>query len=167
MLGLMKSGELWTDVMGQRVWAKWSEVGELSMTCAFQFLSAPFSLEIRMFLCFKYGKATSRVRVLPSASGEDQKPFPAHAISQSPPVWNIQKSKVSLLGWFVLNSVSLINCRVQTTCIRSTWRLHKRCGFLGQIPDTESESLQLDLRHLYFNKPLWWFWCIIVWKPLI
>lgn len=63
MLGLMKSGQSWRNMMAQRIWGKCGNLGEMFVWIL---LRVPLSLEVECF----FPLVTCHLRVLWPASGE-------------------------------------------------------------------------------------------------
>lgn len=69
MLGLMKSGQSWGNMIGQGVCGTCSKLGTLSKAC-YDLLGVPsVSSEIRMFLSSGYMQGTSVMSVLLTCQG--------------------------------------------------------------------------------------------------
>lgn len=85
MLGLMNSGTLGKDVMGQRLWGKGSKLAEAEQGLFMQVpLRVLSSLEDKDALSSGYKGGMFHMRVLWPVSGEGQKVFPLHAVSKIP-----------------------------------------------------------------------------------
>jgi hypothetical protein len=98
---LMKNGELWRSMVGQKQYGY--KPGGLSKTCSFRFFCAPMFLEIRILLASGYQEGSSHMGVFWCISEKGQKKF----------YYLLQGRKV--VGKITVTSCCFLKC-IQSIC---------------------------------------------------